>query len=136
MTIQIILLQLANFLEAWLQLQIVPQIKTLIKNTCADLAYTCFKLINKANFFSGLIVSMLLWKIIQQTQSQKEFSKLRQSLEVFVSVYSDSEKELIFILFHRYIYPPDLQECDGGTIRWASNYSDLFLEMLRCCSTQ
>ena len=80
---------------------------------------------------------MLLWKIIQQTQSQKEFSKLRQSLENFVSVYSDSEKELIFIYFIDIrIYPPDLQECDGGTMRWASNYSDLLLEMPRCCSTQ
>ena len=60
---------------------------------------------------------MLLWKIIQQTQSQKEFSKLRQNLEAFVSVYSDSGKELIFISFHLHIYPPDLQECDGKTIR-------------------
>ena len=78
---------------------------------------------------------MLLWKIIQQTQSQKEFRKLRQSLEAFASVYTDSGKELIFISFHRYIYPPDSQECDGGTIRWASNYSNLLLEMPRYCST-
>ena len=35
--------------------------------------------------------------------------------------------------FYLYIYPPDLQESDGGAIHRVSNYPDLLSEMPRYC---
>ena len=39
----------------------------------------------------------------------------------------------LLLLFYLYIYPPDLQESDGGSIHRVSNYPDLFPEMPRYC---
>ena len=40
---------------------------------------------------------------------------------------------LFFFFFYPYIYPPDSQESDGGTIHRVSNYPDLLPEMPRYC---
>ena len=38
-----------------------------------------------------------------------------------------------FLNFYLYIYPPDLQESDGGTIHRVSNYPKLLPDMPRYC---
>ena len=40
---------------------------------------------------------------------------------------------LLLLYIFLYIYPPDLQESDGGAIHRISNYPDLLLEILRYC---
>ena len=39
----------------------------------------------------------------------------------------------LYFYFDLFIYPPDSQESDGGTIHRASNYPDLLPEMPRYC---
>ena len=49
----------------------------------------------------------------------------------------DAAFKYLGISFHLYIYSPDAQEFDRGTLHKASNYPDLLLKMPRyCCQVE
>ena len=73
---------------------IVPRIKTLTKGTSANLAHTCFGLVDFANFLLSLYHNYVRSENFALTQLEKDFNKLVATFEssYFLSVKKILEK--------------------------------------------
>ena len=56
-------------------------------------------------------------------------------MKIFIYILGLKHKKLkkLYVSFYVYIYPPDLQESNRGTIHRASNYPDLLSQMSGYC---